>query len=86
MYSKNLDDLDAIREADEVLAKKAIGRVFAKGAKLGKRLVELGVGSVMKLKRELGGGLLVSKKRSSKGESLKRGKKAKQRKEEEVRR
>ena len=67
IYSKNRDDLDVRREADKVLAKKAIGRVFAKDAKLGERLVALGVAGVMKLKRKLGGGLRLAKKRSSEG-------------------
>ena len=59
--------MDARREADKVLSKKAIRRVFAKDARLGEGLVALGVAKVMKLKRKLGGGLLLAKKRSSKG-------------------
>ena len=71
IYSKNRDHLDARREANKVLAKKAIGRVFAKDAKLCERLVGLGVDGVMKLTRELGGRRLLGKK-SRKGGSLKK--------------
>ena len=49
IYSKNRVDLDARKEADKVLAKKAISGVFAKDAKLGVRLLALGEAGMMKL-------------------------------------
>ena len=39
------------READKVLAEKALGRVFAKDAKFGERLAALDVAEAIKLKR-----------------------------------
>ena len=53
-YSKSRDDLSARHAADKVLAKKALGRVFARDASLGERMNALLVSNIVNAKRKLG--------------------------------
>ena len=62
IYSLNPDNLSIRREADKILAKKSLGRVFARDAQFGERLAALGVTAAMRLKRKLGAGLIMKPK------------------------
>ena len=77
IYSLNPDTLSVRREADKILAKKSLGRVFARDAQFGERLAPLGVTAAMRLEKKLGAGLVMKPK--VRGGSLKKKKRGNRR-------